>query len=358
MPVIYKQIIKEIIKHFIVILLTVIGIYLAVDFFEKIDDFIEAGLPFAAACRYFLFKIPFVVAQITPVGVLLSVLIAFGMMNRRNEIIALKSGGVSVYSLLKPVASAGFVACFFLFFMSEAIVPITMSTANRIWFEDVRKETGLVSNKKNIWIKNGRGIVNIKHYDTSEKLIFGVTANEFDKNFSLIRRVDAAKGEYVEDKVWLLYDIMKQEVAPDGNQEIKFYKKKREDLGFLPSDIKRIAKKSEEMNFLDLYNYIKKIESEGYDATNYRVDLYAKFSFPLVCLIMCLIGAGIGLKKKMKDGLAAGVGYGIGAAFCYWVFYSFCVSLGYGKMLSPVIAVVAANMVFLSFGIYMTLNAE
>jgi len=358
MPIIYKYIIKEISRHFSIILAVVVGIYLVVDFLEKIDDFIEAGLPFSTAARFFIFKIPFILAQITPVGILLSVLITFALMNRNNEIIALKSGGISVYYLLKPVLAVGFVACVFLFFISEGIVPITMDTANRIWFQDVRKESGLVSNKTDIWFKKGRSIIHINHYDAVEQTFFHITANQFDDAFHLKRRIDAAKGEFVKDEKWRLHSMMKQEIDASGSQETTFYKKKIEDLGFLPADIKRVAKKSEEMNFLDLQKHIEKIESEGYEATQYRVDFLAKFFFPFVCLILAMAGAGIGLKKKVKEALPIGVGYGIAIAFFYWVFYSFCLSLGYGRILPPWIAVGAANLVFLFFGFYMMLDAE
>jgi len=54
-----------------------------------------------------------------------------------------------------------------------------------------------------------------------------------------------------------------------------------------------VAKKSEEMNFKELYAHIRRIESEGYDATAQRVDLYAKFAFPFVCLLLSILVPGL-----------------------------------------------------------------
>ena len=45
MPILYRYIVREVIKTFALMLAMVIGIYLAVDFFEKIDDFLEVGIP-------------------------------------------------------------------------------------------------------------------------------------------------------------------------------------------------------------------------------------------------------------------------------------------------------------------------
>ena len=45
MSIIYKYITLQISKYFGIVLVFVVSIYLAVDFFEKVDDFMEAGVP-------------------------------------------------------------------------------------------------------------------------------------------------------------------------------------------------------------------------------------------------------------------------------------------------------------------------
>ena len=105
MSIIGKYLTYEILKFFCIILLTVIGIYLAVDFFEKIDNFLEAGLPLSKVLTFFQLRIPFIVAQITPVSILLAVLIVFGLMNKNYELIAFRSSGVGIYFFLKPIIS-------------------------------------------------------------------------------------------------------------------------------------------------------------------------------------------------------------------------------------------------------------
>ncbi len=358
MSIINKYIAREIFRYFGIILAMVIGIYLAVDFFEKIDDFIEARLHFSMALFYFIFKIPLIISQIIPVCILLAVLIVFSLMSKNNEIVALKSSGVSIYYLLKPVLLIGLLFSILLFFLSEVIVPITMGKANIIWLKDVRKESAIISKEKDIWIKGNRLITHIKYYNPEAKAIFGITINNFDEDFGLIKRIDAKKGVFKQGK-WFLHEVMEQNFnKEDGNNSIMFYEEKREKLDFLPEDLKRVIKKSEEMNFNELLAYIKKVEAEGYDATIYRVDLHAKIAFPFICIIMCIIGTGIAAGTKIKESLPVSIACGLGVAFLYWVLYSFCVSLGYGEMLPSVIAAWAANLIFLCFGGFTLLNAE
>jgi lipopolysaccharide export system permease protein len=110
------------------------------------------------------------------------------------------------------------------------------------------------------------------------------------------------------------------------------------------------------MSYSSLLRYVLKVEREGYDAAKYRVDLYAKTAFPFICLIMSLFGSGIALRGKTREGMAVSFAYGIITAFCYWGLYSFCLSLGYGDMMPPLIAAWTANVIFLFIGGILMLN--
>lgn len=358
MTIIYKYITIQISKYFGIVLAFVVGIYLAVDFFERVDDFIEAGIPFSKMTFFFALKIPFIVAQIIPICILMSVLIVFSLMARSNEIVALKSSGIRIYYLLKPVFIMGCILGVLLFILSDVIVPITMAKSNQIWFKDVRKESAIITKEKNIWLKGNRSITHVKYFNPKNKTINGITFYKFDEHFRLIRRVDAEKGIF-KDGQWLLSELMEQVLEPKkGKYNIWFHKNKTERLDLLPENLNKVAKKSEEMTFKELFTYIQKIETEGYDATIYKVDLYAKIAFPFICIIMCLVGTGLAAKGTVKEGMPVVISYGIGTAFIYWIFYSFCLSLGYGEMLPPGIAAWTANLAFFSFGALTILNAE
>lgn len=359
MSIISKYLLKEISRYIGMVLAVVITIYVAVDFFEKIDDFMEAGLPLSKAAIFFTFRIPFIVAQIFPVAILLSVLIVFGLMTKHNEIIALKSGGVSIYQLLKPVLLLGISASVFLFFFSEAVVPITVEKANRIWLWDVKqKRSAIISKEKNIWLKDKQLITHIRYYSKAQKTVFGLTLNHFDDNFRLIRRTDAEKGVFKNGK-WVLHEVMEQRLEENGKDyAVTFHEMLTLSLPMSPQRLETVVKKSEEMNFRELLAYVRKVEAEGYDAGTYRADLYAKTAFPFVCVIMCLVGMSIPLRSQRKEGLPLGIAYGIGIAFLYWIFHSFCMSLGYGEMLPPLIAAWTANVLFSCFGVLNLLNAE
>ena len=337
--------------------MTATGIYLSVDFFENVDKFINADLPVSRILLFFQLKLPLIAAQITPVGILLAVLITFGLMNKNNEIIALKSGGMSVYHFLRPILFIGLVITVCLFFLSEIVVPITINKANEIWRREVKKYT-ITSTRKNIWFKGHQSISHISYFNPKDQTISGITLNYFDQHFRLTRRVDAVKGRFKQGK-WLFYDTMEQVLNDKtGSYDVEFQSEKFEDIDFLPEDLQRAAKKSEEMSSQELYHYVQEVEAEGYDATSYRVDFHSKFALPVACLILCIIGTGITLKNNNRQSLAVAIIYGIAVVFLYWISQSFCLSLGHGGILSPVIAAWTANFIFACFAGINLLNAE
>ena len=290
MTILDKYLAKEILKCLVIVLAVVLGLYIIVEFFNKADNFMEAGLSISRLVRYLQLKLPQIIVQITPIGILLAVMVALGLMNKNNEIIALKSGGGSVYLLLRPVLAIAVLLGIVLFLLSEIIVPITISRANRIWLAEVKKKPALATRQKNIWIKGNRTIYFIKYFNPQNQSMSGVTLNYFDKEFNLSKRVDANKALYRKE-AWIFYDIMEQKFnAGSRTYDVRFYPQRVEKIDILPEDLKRVFKKSEEMNIAELFSYIQEVESEGYDATTFRVDLHARFALPVLTVIICIRG--------------------------------------------------------------------
>ncbi len=346
MSILFKYIIKEILRQFAVITTVVVVVYLAIDFFEKIEDVLKSGLPFSEFLFFFILKIPLVLVQITPVAALIATLIVFGLMNRNNEITALKSSGLGISALLKPAVVTGAGFCLFIFLLSELVVPATMGRANLIWLKKVRHKASTTIKQDDVWIKGNHIIMHINHYHPAQQTAFGITLNFFDKTFKLIRRIDAHQAHYSDSK-WILLNVMEHRFNDDGELEkASTAGRLAVAIDIVPEDLGRAAKSSEEMGFFELLRHIQKIADDGYGTTLYQVDLHAKIAFPFVCLLMSLLGTGLGVVGKTMGGIAATIAYGIGISFAYWMLYGFSLSLGYGSVLPPIAAAWTANIAF------------
>lgn len=348
MNILYRYVSRDIIRFFFLILTITVCIFIAIDFLGMMAVYINSGVSLLRAFYFVLLKVPLMITLFIPVAVILSILIVFCLMQRNNELIILKSSGISPYHLLKPVLMSGVAAVVMLACFSEIIVPLTMAKANRIEREEIRKKKFVTSKTMNIWFRESDMIIHIEHYAPKTQTVSGFSGNYFDQNFRLVRRIDAAKGVYTPEEKWLFYDVTEQiyEQKDAGQKRVQTYAEKEIPLAFSPDELKHVMRKSDEMGFSELHHYIRKMESDGYDATRYRVDLHAKIAFPFVCIIMSIMGMGIAATGDRLKSLPLSIGYGLGSVFVYWVLYSFCLSLGYGEQLPPILAAWIANLIF------------
>lgn len=358
MTIVDKYLTRETLKSLAIVLAIVVGLYIIVEFFNKADNFMEAGLSIARLLRYLQLKLPQITVQIMPVAMLLAVLIALGLMNKNNEIIALKCAGVSAYYLLRSVLAIAVVMSLVIFFLSEIVVPITVSRANKIWLMEVKNKPAVTPRQSDIWIKGHRSIYFIQYFNPKNQSISGVVLNFFDNNFKLTTRVDASRGLYEQGK-WVFYDTMEQVLDRESEAyQVRFHTRQTVDVDFLPEDLIRVFKRSEEMNVAELYQYIREVEQEGYNATALRVDFQARFAYPVFSIIVCIIGLGTAVKRKSREGPSVSIIFGAGVVFLYWVLHSFCLSLGYGGLLPPIISAWISNIIFSCYATLNLMNAE
>ncbi|MGD9731674.1 MAG: LPS export ABC transporter permease LptG [Desulfamplus sp.] len=356
--------IKEFARFFLIIQTIVISIFISVDYLTNLDKFLKSDISLISALGYVLLKTPFMFVQLTPAGTVLAVVTVFGLMNRNNELLAIKAGGISTYYMVIPAVITGIALGFLMFFLSETVVPFTMAKANYIKYSVIKKNRNVYSVRENIWIKGDRSIYHFRYFNPLDKIISGITITYLDNDFRILKRVDAKNGTLSADlelkkSRWILYDALEQTFDKTSNDfAIKEHKEKTIELELNPDDLKAVVKKAEEMDFRELSAHIKKVENEGYDATTYKVDLFGKTAFPFICVIMSIIGAAAGMRRFVKENLAIGITIGIVASFLYWIVYGFSTSLGYARMLPPFISAWSANFLFLCGAVIYLLNSE
>ena len=347
MTIIARHISKNLARYLFFVLLVAVGIFLSVDFFEKIDDFMEAGLPMSRAFAFFVLRVPFVAAQVLPVAVLLSVLFVFGIMSRNNEITAFRAGGGSPVRLLVPAISLGVLAALGLLLFSESVVPHTARMANKIWLGEVKKELPKPGKESSdLWFSSRGLLGHVAHYVPASGTAFGVTLNFFDPRYRLIRRIDAESAEF-DGKTWRLSRVLEQTFSPTGDTA-RSLGQRSVTLAVTPEDMKSAVRRPEESTYRDLSEHADRIEAEGYEAVRLRVDCAAKLAFPWVSLIMAVSAGGLAVSGGGREsrGMAANAVIGITLAFAYWAVHSLALSVGYAGYYSPAVAAWTANAIF------------
>lgn len=349
---------REFTKNFFLGLGAFSTIYLVVEFFERINAFLYNRAPWGMMASYFLNKIPFILFQVAPAAILLATIITLGTMSRHNEIMALKSGGISLWRIVSPILGVVILLYFFLLGLNEWIVPAANQEAREVRDLIIEKKKPVaVFKQSQIWIYSQQAIYNIKLYHPEKNFLEGITIYRFDPAFRLRERIDARSAQW-QSSHWRFTGASVTSFSTDGVPIRKFHPELILSLAEMPPDFRISDKNPEEMNFTELREYVHKIESGGYNASKFRTAMNHCISFPFIGVIMAVLGIPIALRKERGAGIAVGVGFSILISFIYLVVYSFALELGKAGTLPPILAAWLGNIIFAMVGMYLFLSVR
>ncbi len=351
--VLYRYIIREYLKIFSLSLSSLILIYIVVIFFQNMNFFQSNNAPFYLMFEYVLYKIPEATFQWTiPYAVLLSTLLTLGSLSRHSEITALKAGGISLYRITVPLILIVLIVSFFSFLGNDYLVPFTNQKTRYLLDVKVRKEppTGFFKNFK-IWYRSDRRIINIQLLDAAKKALKGVSVYEFDDQFRCIQRVDASEAKWANGK-WRFYEGVTRDFDEGGSIRMTPFKEMDFPLKEDWESFRKSAADSGQMSYTELRTYIQKIQAAGYDSTRYLVDLYAKISYPLLNLIMILIGVPFALKTGRSGGVALSIGISVMVGFAYGITFYVFLSFGKSGILPPLLSSWIPTVLFGLAGVF------
>lgn len=357
--ILHRYVIREYLNIFCLSLSSLILIYVIVLFFQKMDILIKYKAPFYLIFEYLLYKIPEVTFQWTlPYAVLLATLLTLGTLSRHSEITAMKAGGISLYRITFPLLFIALIASFFSFLGNEYLVPFTNQKTRYLLSVQVRKENPTSSFKNyKIWYHSDNRIFNIQLLDPQKKVLKGFTLYQFNSQFRCKQRIDAREAKWVDGK-WRLYEGAMRDFSESGSMQMTPFKEMEFSMPEDWESFQTIERKSQEMSYTELRTYIQKIQSSGYDATRYLVDLYSKYSYPLLNLIMVLIGIPFALKTGRSGGVALSIGISVMIGFAYGVTFYIFLSFGKSGILSPLLSSWIPTLLFGLAGIFTLMSVR
>ena len=240
MSVLYKYFLKEFTKFFLIIQVIILFIMISVDYLSKLDHFLESSATVFQTFEYVFLRAPFMLVGLVPSVTILSVIVVFGLMNRNNELVAIKSGGISVYYLVRPVIISGVVLAVSVFFLGETVVPIAQAKSYYVKQVVIKGKKQIHRSRKDVWLKKDNVIVHINYYNPQNKTIAGVIITELDEGFDIKKRVDAQKGVYNKGK-WFFSEVIEQEYSSVAEDYlVKSYENKEYSMELLPDDLQKL----------------------------------------------------------------------------------------------------------------------
>jgi lipopolysaccharide export system permease protein len=318
---------REFLKIFFLSLLAFLSIFLVVDFFEKIDRMVRAGLRLGDMGRYVFLKVPFGLEQVLAPSVLLAVVLTFGLLARSRETMAIRTSGLNILSLTRPVLILTVLAGAGLLALNLYLVPWSQARLNAFWdLRVMKKPPRSLMNLEHFWYKGERAIYNITLFRKDQQILEGVKLYRFDEEFRLVQVVAARQAVWREGR-WHFLDGIIQNFGADPEGSEENFGERIVELREKPEDFGLLEKKISEMDWGDISSYVARLERDGYKSTPYRLELQTRLAMGLAPLALALLGLGLALWRGQVY-IPALVAVSLVCMFAYWLVMGFANSLG------------------------------
>jgi lipopolysaccharide export system permease protein len=247
MRVLSKYILKEHLGPFLMSF-AVVTFVLILDFVPNVIDMaIGKDIDLLTILWVFLLNLAWMLALSVPMSTLVASLTAFGRMTSDLEILAIKSSGIHLITIVRPALIAGLVLAGGMVWFNNEVLPDANHEA-RLLMGDIRTMRPTLSIKSNVFLNDIPGyVILIKHIDHKTSRIGDVTI--FDqKNPKNHRLVLAKTGQlkYLEDGAVLSFELEDGEIhEPEADDPTKWRMVNFEQQTFNIRDANRSLKRSD-----------------------------------------------------------------------------------------------------------------
>ncbi|WP_432822563.1 LPS export ABC transporter permease LptG [Trichloromonas sp.] len=336
-----------------------VGIFLLIDFFERIDDFLEHGARGSLYFLYLINNIPIATLQVIPLAILLAAFGTIGGLARSNELTAIRSGGISIWRIISPLIRAAVLFTLISLAANEYLIPLNQKNINYIKRVEVQGKAEIFQKSDDIWFREGNRIFNIRLSRPEEGLLKGVTIFEFDDIFRLVERKDSPRARFLNGS-WLFENLAVRRFDPESGMIVdsQTFPETELQLTKKPEDFIETQHKTEQMGFFELRSLIRQLQSEGYDARRYKVDMQSRLAQPFACLAMALLGIPFALRKGRGASLALGVTLSVAIGIVFYILQAMLMALGYSSIIPPFAAAWSAVLLFTMLALWLLLSAR
>ena len=354
-----RYILREFLKILLLVLVSVIALFIVIDFTETAKDARESGASASTILTYYRFQIFGIINWTLPISVLVATLVTFALLQKNNEVTAIKSSGVSLYRIGLPIMAVAVAMSILAYFILDFVLPYSTRRAD----EMKRRIDGSVVIKtrtqQKLWyLGKGHYILNFLGYDAENRRLTQVQVFEFDPNaFRLTRRVYAQRATW-NGRAWEFENGWMRSFPDDGSLiETMIDKPVALFYSETPEDFATEVKAPEQMTYAQLRRYITTLRESGYAADELTVRLYEKTSWPAISIVMALIAMPFAFKMGRRGALY-GVGIALGVGLIYWMIFRVFTNFGDVGNLPPLLSAWAANILFALAAAYLFLHVE
>jgi len=363
MQILDRYIVRSIVSIFISASLVFSFLYILIDVTSNLDEIIDRQIPFDILLQYYASFLPIILVQTSAVCCLIATLLTYSHLNNNNEIIVLRTSGLSFWKIAKPALTFGLVLCAVIFWLNEKIVPEATSQSERIRNEHFilkadreRKKQSQIQNLTFYGLKNR--LYFIDSFDSNTFDINGVTIIEYDNNQNIVEKTVALSGKWtgIAWKFFQCHVTSFDTSQPNSSVKVRIYPEKLMDIKETPQDFLRQKLNVSAMNIRQLYDYIHRFSQSGATKAlnNLKVDLHAKLAFPVGNFVIIFVGLPLAMMTRSRKGITfTSLGIAMVIGFLFYVCNAVGLAFGKGGLLPPILSAWTAPLLFTGIAYYL-----
>jgi lipopolysaccharide export system permease protein len=347
-----RYLLAQFATNFLTVSTAFVAIYLLVDFFEKIDKFTSHGGTMALALQFFFLNIPFILDQLGPVLILLAGVITLGILHHNNELRALKAGGIPLKTIVRPLIAGAVIITIVFLLMAQFLLPKTISTTNRIWYEQLQGKVPLGTYRSGrYYYKGEEGFYSFQWPDTTKLSFKSFSYSRWNENYNLKLLLNASQADW-HDGAWVFHQGQTQELQEDGTFLYTTFAEKKAFLPESPEQFFVPEYRSAELSLTGLFREAGKKQTED-ERTVSWAQFYSRISYIFLGIPLVLLGLPVLILTYVRWGrdLAIAIPASCLLAFVAWGLWGALQSFAKAGYIAPPLAASVIHFIFAGIGL-------
>ena len=353
-----KYIFKEFISPFAVNVLLFTFIFLMAELIQITNWIVNYNINLFTVLRMIIYQTPYFLIFVIPLSIMITTLLTFLKLSSENEIMAIKSGGISIYGLLPPVGVfclIGFVLTLFMTVYGQA----WGRTALRALTLEVVSESIDIGLKERTFDDSFEGVtIYVNDINLRNKNLIDVFIED-NRQPDKVNTVIAPRGIVFSDPdnatahLRLFNGSIHQTNLKEKTAHAIYF-----DTYEISLDTKRSVarekakpKRPKEMGFKDLRNFVQNAELKDGRYFSMLLELHRRLALPFGCIALGIIAVPLGVQSR-----SAKRSFGLVLGLFFFLFYYLLMSMGkvYGEAgtYPPQIGMWLPNVIIGGLGVY------
>ncbi len=343
--ILYRYILREIWPTYFVSLLVCAFIVLGTRMLSITELIVAKGVRLSLVGQMFLYLLPDIISFALPGATLIAILLAFGRMGVDNELIALKSAGISLYQLLPPAAFVSLVSLVAALWLGLVAVPWGNRSFKDLVFQMAQSRAD-VAIKERIFSEPFKNVIfYVNSYCPKTKTmrdVFVVDRRDPETHNTIIAEKASILVHPAQKVITLHFSngtifMVGKDLDSATTVEFKAYDLTI-DLKDIMAALSSRRRSPKEMSVQELMDKIKAAPENSPQRAEMMVKLLEKVALPIGAFLMGIIGVPLGARIKSR-GKSTGIGISLVIFLVYYIFFGGMKNLCEAKVISPQVGV-------------------